>query len=104
MIPLRQELEALAVRIVAEREQQHECILPHIDRRFLIETIASLMFEMADKFVIGAKEHGSKDGDNEGGTFINDCNHLMELDKEVVDFVMYSRAFRFRQANPQYRK
>src|SRR5574343_996569 len=100
MIPLRQALENIADRVIAEREGYHQYSLVTEDREFLRATITSLIFDMADKFILGGKEHNP---DRET-SFVNDCNHLMELDKEVVDFVMYSRAFRLRHENPQYRK
>jgi hypothetical protein len=93
MIPLRQEIQANIIRAVAEREQYHEYQLPPIDREFLVETMTSLVFESIDKFVFGSKEHNGE----HDGSFIHDCNHLMELDKEIIDFIMYSRAIRFRK-------
>jgi hypothetical protein len=93
MIPLRQEIQANIIRAVAEREQYHDYQLPAIDREFLVETMTSLVFESVDKFVCGSKEHNSE----RDGSFVTDCNHLLELDKEIIDFIMYSRAVRFRK-------
>lgn len=96
MIPLRQELRSTITRYVVDREVHHEYRLPHIDREFLIETLTDLVFQSADKFVLGGKEHN----DDHDGSFVMDVNHDQELDNEVIDFIMYSRAKRFRARSP----
>ena len=96
MINFRSVIEQAAKRQIDERESHYDFKMPPADKAFLIWMIADYTFNTIEKFVKGSMEHNpTADPDS---SFMVQCNHMMELEKELCDLLPYFYAHKLKLA------